>query len=1365
MKLFQKRNGSITIFLSIILVPTLLFSSIMVDGAAFVLSKGMVESAGELATNGALADYDTILKEVYGLFAMSQKAENPQDALKKNVTDYFENSLKANGIIPQGVDWDSNTANWIGDLLDNVYGIDDASIPALVKASVTDDTTVSYIDNSSLANPQILRSQIVEYAKYRAPLNAALSAIDSFGAFKKVDQQTKVIEEKTKVDEKLEKTNSKLKDMYDKVKKFDEEVAELQHQLDSSAARDFTYKDIDTAMKLIHSIIVNLEIEPLITNDTGSNYVGQFNDAIYVGDNGILYSLNLDSSERIVDVNDVWATRKGLDEIKGHYNDTVGNINTIMSELSGHTPNVLGYATFSGMTRDQPYNTSSTSNPTKLKEAMEKYRTLGVQFIELWKTIKSIEHANAPAYGYPQSVYNVTVIRTEEMTQRQFDALYEAAVNEKKREHDSDMEDEFNRNKENLKQNLTSNLTNYIAFCDNYKNAMNRYQSTFMDKDKLLRVKLVKLRTLLCPVAVAASKFDNDIRISWNWLKTSAGTSSKLALDSIEEAKQAIIVLKNQAKVYEGSVNSYQTGNKDEFAATMQADVKKILELYDENDLDDIKEQINSILNYVTSSANPVGVIEALDSVQLSGESIVVYGESTSKDIPTINGLLKTIVEKYKVNGVITGQWPSIKNGNYKNFDNNTISVIGNAKFAESVLHQLCTDSYNKYNKYNTTKHCYLKKISESGVKTADGNTVSIPAFYYYLITLFGKPADTSSGLDDSKIKTLNKDSEEMTGGTETGETSKYAYSSTLLDSVPSGTNVGEGGNNNKEGGGTFSFFSNAANTFSEIFSALGNLNGENIIDTMLVSEYVLNDFSIHLDTLVDDEGETEGNDNKPRATYSNVPINKENNKMYGCEVEYILYGRKGNVEKKFLWFTTKDSIGPEANVDQAKQNIFAVRLVFNMVFAMSNARLDKETLTPALSIQAATGGIFPYQVAQTIIKLALAMAESNSDVGNIMKGEKMPLMKTEESWKFKLSHLVTIVTDYAKTELQGKIEEIMVATQGQALSILQTVINEGVENFTDYQDKMREEMLDMARGGVEDIVNAMTQSYTNAIESYYTQILTEGKEYSLEGLKASCKTAVEQYMNNSNVDARIQEVVLNDLIIQLDTMLASGSKMDKYFKKITEEMIATDINAEVLANNYYDVMNSLSEQAIGAIDAVDDKMDEISEEIGNKVTEATAEVVSQLQAKGDACIEDVSAQIAGTVNGKLNDIFPSNTINTGITLGEEDSSVVSGKGITMGYKDYIRVFLLVKLLSDSSDQVVTRIADVIQVNVNEGLAGYKVQHPKKGTFKMASAYTYFEIDAKVKVEPVLISQDWFEDFKGDKIEYLNYNYHTIAGY
>ena len=98
-------------------------------------------------------------------------------------------------------------------------------------------------------------------------------------------------------------------------------------------------------------------------------------------------------------------------------------------------------------------------------------------------------------------------------------------------------------------------------------------------------------------------------------------------------------------------------------------------------------------------------------------------------------------------------------------------------------------------------------------------------------------------------------------------------------------------------------------------------------------------------------------------------------------------------------------------------------------------------------------------------------------------------------------------------------------------------------------------------------------------------------------------------------------------------------------------------------------------------------------------------------------------------------------------------------------FKKGSRLYGCGKLLSDESDMAVTRIGDMIQINVNEGLKAYEVEHPKKGNFRMAEANTYLEINARIQVKPLLISQDWFEGWLGENMEYLSYDYHTIAGY
>ena len=86
MRFFLKNKGSISIFLVIILVPMLTISGIIVDSSRIKLGKGVVSSAVDLTLNTSLTNYDGVLKEIYGLFAMSQTIEE----LNKNLETHFK---------------------------------------------------------------------------------------------------------------------------------------------------------------------------------------------------------------------------------------------------------------------------------------------------------------------------------------------------------------------------------------------------------------------------------------------------------------------------------------------------------------------------------------------------------------------------------------------------------------------------------------------------------------------------------------------------------------------------------------------------------------------------------------------------------------------------------------------------------------------------------------------------------------------------------------------------------------------------------------------------------------------------------------------------------------------------------------------------------------------------------------------------------------------------------------------------------------------------------------------------------------------------------------------------------------------------
>lgn len=209
MRFFLKREvqGAVSILLVVVMLPLMVLSALMVDTARYSLSKSMVASAGDLAMNAALADYDTILKDVYGLFAMSQA-----DDVEQNVKQYFEDTLVSYGVVGQ-----EDAGAYVESLMGALYQtmvLDGAQVVNFMDMTVDmDQTKVNRIEDSSLANAAILEKQIVEYMKYRGPVDFGMSFFDSLSAFTKVEEQTTVIEAQVKAQEgmgEVAEANSKL---------------------------------------------------------------------------------------------------------------------------------------------------------------------------------------------------------------------------------------------------------------------------------------------------------------------------------------------------------------------------------------------------------------------------------------------------------------------------------------------------------------------------------------------------------------------------------------------------------------------------------------------------------------------------------------------------------------------------------------------------------------------------------------------------------------------------------------------------------------------------------------------------------------------------------------------------------------------------------------------------------------------------------------------------------------------------------------------------------------------------------------------------------------------------------------------------
>lgn len=1424
LRFFYKKNGSITIFLSIILVPMLLFTSILVDGSAYMLSKASAESAGELAANAALADYDTVLKEVYGLFAMSQDADDPEQALQENVRKYFNDSLKAEGIISGAKDiWDSDTFNWLNDVVNGVFGLDYDSMPGIVNASLDDSSVIQYVPDSSLANPQVLWSQIVEYSEYRVPVTAAMSVLDSLGAFKKVGGQSNVIETKTEMDEKLEDVNDGLEKLYTAIKNFDIKVEEVEKAMDSVKNAEFGFEQAKKALLACHSIIMEIELaptdKPLVKWVAKDNtYSSIYDDMIFLAadaEDGYYFCKVKGGTEQKETSLKEWAKGKTLDKIKEKYEGVEEKEEGVKSKadsafksMEAYHSAVKGYAEYSGMDLENPHNASNTSNPVKLKEALELYKTFSEQAVLLEQVRLSINVAKQEEYTYSDKALNpdddtikeyydepdIDEDATEDEKKQAENEAWEQAKDDaiaaaKKAEEEA-QDEQFEDDKDALDKSIRNTIKSYKANSNNYKEALKIYQNHFETYDKRLKEYLRKINALMKPLADPAADLAYKKSIDFDWLQTNYGTKAHLVKEAAKEVREQIKNLHKAAKKCKDATEKYEKDcvqedggtSGDNFSESMLADAENILKKYSEEDLDEIIEQVEAVEQYVSSVSDPMGILATLNAYSLNGVGIANYLSHINADNDKmIQGLVDHLLEEYKKNNNVTTKLQeALDKGSLYELDKNTKNLAIPEGLDKSVLDKMGSDTSNPYNAYNTNHSCYLKRISQAGVKTADGGqSINVPAFYFYLITLFETEKTVNKqDMTQDEVEEYQEKQEKEAGKENDKDLDKIKYSMSLLDDVPSGADKGDKKQSSGGGSGTFALLKRVIASFRDIVHAVSHLNGENTVETVLVCEYIMKEFSMYSDKL---EAEQKAGDKnyKPKKTFSNVEINAKNNVMYGCEVEYILYGVKGSQKRKFLFLEFGEDKGPEINVNCAREDIFVVRMMFNSVFALTDGKIDGDTLPPAMAIQAATGGIFPYQLAQAIIKLSLALAESNYDVKRIVdKNKKMPLVKTSKTWMYQLSNLKELIKAEVE-ETEEAIKNGIEKAGKETVSELQKAIDYAADELGtgEIKEKVKAigEDIGMAvEGSVDEVTGAVAQCYTSAIEMYYQRILTEGVKYKRDELLEECELAVRDYLDKTGADDTVRELILDEIVPKLaKNLLPKDGDVEKALKN-AEKNVNPDSGAvgeevaKQLANDYKNMIDTASREA-GKILSNNKKIDDVKKQITKEIKDGVTGAVEQMFQEVEGQTAEYTKQLSGKINEKLNEYFPSTATKTNLEMNEGGkTSSALGAALNLGYEDYLRIFLLVKLLGKDSDKVMVRVADVMQVNINQGLNEYGEKfyvHPRKGSFKMQNANTYMEIQGEIQLKPLLISQKWFDGLMGNKIEYLQYEYHTIAGF
>ena len=138
----RKYKGTISVFLTLILIPTFIFGGVLVDGSRILGAKNVASGAGDLAMNAALSNYQSELNDTYGLLAMASTPEEVNDILQ----DLFEVSLNASGVSHEDFNKALVYLELVGD------GFDASAVP-----------------QTQIYETEVIKQEILEYMKYRAP--------------------------------------------------------------------------------------------------------------------------------------------------------------------------------------------------------------------------------------------------------------------------------------------------------------------------------------------------------------------------------------------------------------------------------------------------------------------------------------------------------------------------------------------------------------------------------------------------------------------------------------------------------------------------------------------------------------------------------------------------------------------------------------------------------------------------------------------------------------------------------------------------------------------------------------------------------------------------------------------------------------------------------------------------------------------------------------------------------------------------------------------------------------------------------------------------------------------------------------------
>ncbi|MBR6617722.1 MAG: hypothetical protein IKL00_07620 [Oscillospiraceae bacterium] len=1352
MEFMRRAKGSISIFLCIILLPMVTYSTMIIDASRMQVARTSIATAGDLAMNAALSEYEKVLQDMYGLFVLTENQESFENQLQAYFTETLEGKI-------------TTTEK------DLITGMSDEIVQAIINpnaegklnnlnnmlAMTVEEDAFDYvpIDGSTLANQAIMKRQIIEYMKYKGPVSLASTLLPKLDFLKDSSKQTEVVEMKVEYTKKLSSLEDACQAAWQAIESESYAIEGKSgtftgYQKERNNYNDEAYGEISTVNaaiakarsefeKMSRAILMSKHPQRTIDQNQMSEwswYGLKYNEdmkntcdtydppkdaQLYVYDN---YKNDMiDRFDKIIDIKDDGAgvinnyfdiTYPTYDQWKAdnqtalennvtngynNWKDSVG-LDVTSSPKTGTT---LRYEAKIG----EKYNALNTEKQnllndysydiSKLADFYQKQNAAYEEvknYIEDYRKIKTAQHLLINVkQNYFTNLYNYYSIKRD---------LYEVEIEYKEEAEEAGDEEAANahateaaKHKEDLDKALyfaklidyTEYFTLHGPYSTNIENLLN------IVNDKSVYTKYAEHY---------AQEADTELFSYYSSL-----IYVKDACVRVSDALATVITKIEEAETQQGewqkSVNGLADGTTK---SSMQSDLDSTTDGLEKSDVEALKKVFDDMKEKFEKRITNVYAIKFMGVNVCNVYSWKLDNYINHEAYNTLNSTTEELRAKQIVRDVEEGYFDRTSVPSDEPSPQ-AIEINGNGEDQKFYL-TLKSICETKKPEMTTTQTQQVEVINESAGGSGSSSAANAE-----------EPTEaTTDSANDNGAKDLNL-------GQIYNEISAKSEENGLKaddDEGPSGDSKVKNvkiSTNKDDYDGKAGDSTDSLKEGKNLLKTIGDL-GAKVAEYAYMEEYFTEMFTCRTDATNKDGGivllngysiPAPGTD----ATTMAKTVNR-NAPWFGREIEYIIWGdsnMNGN------WVKT-DAL------------LYTIRFALNAVYAFTSPEIQSFALQVATAIAGWT--VIGVPIVQACITVALALAESAYDLVLLHKGEDVPIYKSvttfvcsptgivSEAGKQAANKLIEKGTEVAKQAIDNKIDEITDKVGATLEEKKQAALDYVAEYTAEQANEINTTIANMS------VIPLMNQLMPVATE---IDKKTDAKK---DDLKIAVEAAVGKAFDSITIsidDMPADNIVkpLAQLVYTEDFKNSLKTEVSGYFTKEFDS--ATEFSAvnKLYELKAYLIDDTVDENSEGIISkeiwkyndkingAIKDKADALTEKIKG-VTEETADNLKSVMHEG---FDDMSAKLSGTVTKTLDEAAEKLNLNK-----VKDAS--ASKGFTLNYKEYCKIFVLVKLAAGQEPKMLNRAATLIEANVRTA------NGTNNSEFHIVEGYTLVGIKSNVKM-------------------------------